>query len=245
MTQFATPPHADPSQPPPPPRTSAMAIVSLVGGLLFCIPALPQALGVILGIAALIAVGRSAGRIKGRGLAIGGIVASILSIAGWGLATFAFFNAMRLPAQPIERFLVDLQGGDIETARVFLTEETSDAMSDRELAAFGSRLEEEYCRIQHARMDIFIRAFRRGIQPPPGWDSSQAFNMNRNQTGVPIPMPIQLECSDATAYGLAMFVIEQNTGGQATFLIESIQIADSAGTWGLPPAHEEDEEPDS
>ena len=246
MTQFATPPQAEPSQPPPPPtRTSALAIVSLVCGLFFCIPVMPQVLGVILGIAALIAVGRSAGRIKGRGLAIGGIVASTLSIVGWGVASLAFYHLLGVPVQPVERFLCDLHAGDVETARVFLTEETSDAMSDRELVAFGSRLEEEYGLFQNARPDIFCRAFRLGIQPPPGWDRSQAFNVNRNQTGVPFPMPIQLECSDGTAYGLAVIEVEQNVGGQPKFRIESIQIADPAGTWGLTPAHEEDEEPDS
>lgn len=245
MTQFAAPPQADPSQPPPPTRTSVLAIVSLVSGLLFCIPVLPQALGVILGIAALIAVGRSAGRIKGRGLAIGGIVASTLSIVGWGVASLAFYYTLGIPAQPVERFLVDLQAGDVETARVFLTEETSDAMSDSELVAFGSRLEKEYGRIQNARADIFLRAFRRGIQPPPDWDPSQAYNVNRNQTGIPFPMPIQLECSNGTAYGVAFIEMDQKAGGPPTFRIESIQIADSAGAWGLPPANEDDSEPDS
>ncbi len=66
--------------PPEPPRTSRKAVASLVLGLVsFCMPLLAGVPAVLLGILGLIEVSNSEGRLRGRGLAIAGIV---LGVAG-------------------------------------------------------------------------------------------------------------------------------------------------------------------
>ena len=80
MTQ--APPEA-PSSPPPPagPKTSGLAIASLVCGIAgFCTGGLAGIVGLILGIVALCGIGKSQGQRKGKGLAIAGIVVSIVSL---------------------------------------------------------------------------------------------------------------------------------------------------------------------
>jgi hypothetical protein len=63
------------------PRTSGKAIWSLVLGILsFCIPILPAIPGIILGILGIVDVNKYQGRLKGKGLAITGLVLSVLSI---------------------------------------------------------------------------------------------------------------------------------------------------------------------
>ena len=57
-------------------RTSALAILSLVFGLLFCIPFAAPALGVLFGIIALVLIARSNGTLRGQGLAIAGLIVS-------------------------------------------------------------------------------------------------------------------------------------------------------------------------
>jgi len=79
-----------PSPPPAPPgyggsetgvRASGLAIASLVVGLAgFCIPVIGGGVGLALGIVALRQIGRSGGAVGGRGLAIGGIVASAVTL---------------------------------------------------------------------------------------------------------------------------------------------------------------------
>ena len=79
-----------------PTTTSVMAIVSLVLGVLgFCTLGLGGLIGVILGIVALVSINKSAGRLGGQGLAIGGIVVSGAGLIA-GLLVVA--PAMLIPA---------------------------------------------------------------------------------------------------------------------------------------------------
>ncbi len=73
----APPPH--PGPPPAAPRTSGMAVASLILGLLggLVITALA---GLILGIISLAQIGRSQGRLRGQGFAIAGLVISGLAL---------------------------------------------------------------------------------------------------------------------------------------------------------------------
>ncbi len=84
-----------------PTKTSVMAIVSLVLGVLgFCTLGLGGLIGVILGIVALVSINKSAGRLGGQGLAIGGIVVSGASlIVGPLLAAAMLLPAIGAPRQ--------------------------------------------------------------------------------------------------------------------------------------------------
>jgi len=63
------------------PKISGLAIASLVAGLAgFCIPIVGGSAGLVLGIVALRQIGRSGGTVGGKGLAIGGVVASAVSL---------------------------------------------------------------------------------------------------------------------------------------------------------------------
>lgn len=76
MTSSQTTPSA-PAQP----KTSGLAIASIVLGIAgLCTVGLTGIVGIILGIIALKKIGRSGGQVAGRGLAIGGLVASIVTL---------------------------------------------------------------------------------------------------------------------------------------------------------------------
>ena len=67
------------------PSTSRLAILSLIFSPLICLPLIAQITAVVMGILALGRIRRSEGRLKGRGLAIAGLVVSvviILALAG-------------------------------------------------------------------------------------------------------------------------------------------------------------------
>ena len=67
-------------------KTSGLAIAALVCGLGgLCTFGLGGIAGLILGIAAIVKVKRSGGQLKGKGLAIGGIIVGILSVLLWGV----------------------------------------------------------------------------------------------------------------------------------------------------------------
>jgi hypothetical protein len=75
-------------------KTSVLAIVSLVLGVLgFCTGGLLGVVGVILGIAAIVQINRSAGLLQGNGVAIAGIIVGSVS-----LVSACFMIGLLLPA---------------------------------------------------------------------------------------------------------------------------------------------------
>jgi prepilin-type processing-associated H-X9-DG protein len=74
------PPMAQVASEPPPPKTSGMAVASLVLGILAlftCVTSLP---GLILGIIALVQISRNPGRLRGQGMALAGTIISGLAV---------------------------------------------------------------------------------------------------------------------------------------------------------------------
>lgn len=93
MTQVNNPFVAQTEEPVMPPRTSKLAVWSLICSILICCPAL-TALGVILGLAALPAIGRNPA-LRGRGMAIAGILIGVITTAGTGYASYKLYSVMR------------------------------------------------------------------------------------------------------------------------------------------------------
>lgn len=84
MTQFADPFASPPGGPvSEPPKTSGLAIASLVCSLLGCCPIVTSLLGVILGGAAMVSIGGNPAR-KGRGLAVTGLLLGVIGLVAWG-----------------------------------------------------------------------------------------------------------------------------------------------------------------
>jgi hypothetical protein len=87
-------------------------VVSLVSGLVFCIPGVTGLIAVITGIVGIATTGNPA--VKGRGMAIAGLILGILSLAGWGaifiagVSVFQKAGPQRIFAQ---QYVADLVGG--------------------------------------------------------------------------------------------------------------------------------------
>ncbi len=79
MMPTAGPPPVSPAAATSPARMSVLAIASLVLGMLgFCTFGVAGLLGIVLSIVAIIAINRSAGRVRGNGLAVaGGCVSAV------------------------------------------------------------------------------------------------------------------------------------------------------------------------
>ena len=84
-----------PPEAPAKPKTSGLAIASLVLGIVGpCTLGLASIVGAILGVVALVRIGRSAGQLAGRGLAIAGMVISAVGIlVAWVFLIPALFGS--------------------------------------------------------------------------------------------------------------------------------------------------------
>jgi hypothetical protein len=100
----------------PPPRTSAAAVISLVLGILFCIPGIASLGAMLFGIVGIRAT--SSPQVRGRGIAITGLIFGLLGVLFWGACAAGggyYWNTYYKPAGP-ERalaitFAQDMVGG--------------------------------------------------------------------------------------------------------------------------------------
>jgi hypothetical protein len=124
---------------PEPERTSLAAILGFIFSLGGCCVGIPALLGLPLSIFALIGIGRSNGRVGGRGLAIAGLILSLLGIAAWGSCLGSVFVGLgqveKTVFKPMDTFFTALESGDFDTARSVLAPPARQA-TDEELLAF-------------------------------------------------------------------------------------------------------------
>ena len=96
-------------------KTSGAAVCSLVCGLVICVPGLTGLVAVITGIIGIAETGKPA--VKGRGMAIAGLVLGILSLAGWGAigaGGYAMYRAAGPQRTFARTFVTDLSANRID-----------------------------------------------------------------------------------------------------------------------------------
>lgn len=146
------------------PRTSGLAVASLVSSLIFCCP-LVSVMGPILGVAYFVA---AAGKpwLRGKGLAIAGIVLGTLVTAATALGLWAmvqlFVRAMELPGEAIAR----IEQRDDAGVRELFFPGTIPAGSG-EIEAFAAELEGRY--------GAFVSAIVDQNAAPPEETAGQTF----------------------------------------------------------------------
>jgi hypothetical protein len=123
-------------------KTSGFAVTSFICSLIFCCP-LTTILGVILGLIALVSIGKNPAR-KGKGLALAGIiigiVATIAQLAGGSWAWQNIYSHIFMG--PSKVFLAG-EAGDMTDFRAMTTEGAYSA-TDEQITAFFAELTKRY-----------------------------------------------------------------------------------------------------
>lgn len=116
-----------------PPRTSVMAILSLVTSLIGC--CLPIGiLGMLLGIFGLMGIGKSQGRVSGKGLAISGIIVGLLTTALWIGAYVAVQKGLGVYSKMTGEVIMAIETGDYASARAAMSQNAT--ITDEQFDAF-------------------------------------------------------------------------------------------------------------
>jgi hypothetical protein len=165
---------------PGPGRISALAVASLVFGIVCIIPG-SGLLAVLLGVPALFIINASRGRLRGTGLAVTGVVLGLIASAIWVivLTGAAWFNQQvgQQIFAPIAQTMEGIESGDRTKARAQLTPAIDAAVTDADLDAFRAAYHAEVGEFQQMPQSLLdmIRAFTqvgpvmRGYQQqPPG-----------------------------------------------------------------------------
>lgn len=132
-------------------KTSALAVTSLIFSLILCCP-LTTILGPLLGLGALVQIGRNPAR-KGKGLAFTAIAIGIIATAGWCTVTVWGHKNMNLPVQhgPREALAAGFSG-DLAGFRAGFLGEAANT-SDQEVQAFLDTLRSRYGEFVSCELD--------------------------------------------------------------------------------------------
>ncbi|MFH0983141.1 MAG: DUF4190 domain-containing protein [Planctomycetota bacterium] len=229
-------------------KTSVLAVLSLVLGLLFCIPFAAPTFGLVCGIIALVLISKSDGLVKGKGLAVAGVIISALvlvaHVALAALFIVVAWPAMNLPPQLVESFIRDVAHDDFGSARTRLSAGTAAQVTDDQLATLKRRLADGYGTIQSVSLDFGGRAFASGVAPPAGgWSQTQAWQTNWRggggaaavtYSGPPTPIPIKCEFSKRTVYGVMMMTVDPSARMEPPLFVDSFTLIGAQGLWSFP-----------
>jgi len=123
---------------PEPTRVSVLAIVAFILSLL-CIPP-TGALAVVLGGTAVLFIGNSAGRLRGMGLAIAGIIIGLITTLIWIVLLIGARQAIGVfsnLAAPADKAILQIQQGDLKAARLHFSPASDQAMTDEMMRRFA------------------------------------------------------------------------------------------------------------
>lgn len=206
---FATP-SLSPSVPPGTAKTSGKAVTSLICGLLFFVPLL-FVVAIVFGHLALAEIKRSAGRLKGEGIAIAGMVLGYLWIPA--IPVFLIIAAIAIPNLLRARMAAN-ESSAVGSVRILNTAELAYAAAHPELGYTCMLSDLAEARNLATGQKNGYRFELSGCSPgteggPNVKYQAVAYPLRVNQTGV------RAFCSDESA------VIKQDSGGSAQACIES------------------------
>lgn len=207
---------------PAPSRMSVLAVISLVCGIIGCVPPL-FLLAILLGVVAIFLIAGSKGRVRGTGLAIGGVVLGLIFTAMWvfiGIGAVSVAQELnKTIIMPSQAALTGLEKGDRTALRKMLSSTASTNITDAQIDQFAADVKAEFGSfraVPDSFMDLF-EAWKRAGQAmgqagQSGGPSQQFNNM--------IPWPVEFE------KGQALLLLEiDNRGSKGGPLFHNIGVA--------------------
>jgi hypothetical protein len=125
-----------------PPRTSILAISSLVTSLICCIPGL-SVIGTLLGVVAMFRISSSNGRRRGTGLALAGIILGILVSLAWVMMAIGAVSAAKEFSRSMGQMVNVLKAPTADELRNGLAPALGAKVTDEKWNAFKAEIEAE------------------------------------------------------------------------------------------------------
>jgi|GEM_PF-2268084 len=203
-----------------PTRTSVMAILSIVFSLICILPG-TGLIGILLGIGALAAIGRSDGRLEGKGAALSGIILGLITTVLWGAVVFGglqgwtFYTKRMTPVG--DRFFQALTARDLDAARAELTVEANESLTDERLLWFTEEIESRIGPVQGAAtsFDTMGQAFG-AVFGPAGRNQSPNSSVTVNQNTSDAVVPVGVIGDSGSLIAWLVFDEQTLAGGPKT-----------------------------
>jgi len=205
-------------------RTSVLAVSSLATSLLCCIPFL-GVISIVLGASSLLLIGRSNGRLTGRGAAIAGLIVGIMTAVIWGAVGAGVLQAQRFyvtqMVPPAETVFGSVATRDVASLRTTLNHDATNDLNDARIEAF---------------MAAYEREFGGYVGIATDWDTLidsfvQTFSNSQNQGGGNVqinnatPVPVGVIGQDKTRVAFIVYE-ESSLGGGQPYIADIMVLLD-------------------
>lgn len=214
-----------------PERTSVMAVLSLVLGIL-CVPFF-GILAIFLGVFALFGIKASRGRVSGTGLAVTGIILGVVMTLLWGTCvggSIFIGDMMRTKVAPaVGTIITAAQGGDVEGVRKGMATGTQPRVTPEAVQAFSDTLTAEMGAYKGVPASLPDMVKRYGeVFEALGQSGSSAGGNPMQGYNNAMPIPLEFE----KGWALVIVPINQQSqggGGGPEDLIENIIVCTPSG----------------
>lgn len=142
MSTFSGNPYANPSETSQPEqqKTSIAAVLSLICGIGCCIPFVTPILAMLFGTVGLIRIGISNGRLRGKGMALTGLILGIIATVAWSAVSIGGMQMVgaiySTAIQPTDQAMQALEKDDFKGFRAILAPAVESQLSDDDLKKF-------------------------------------------------------------------------------------------------------------
>jgi len=218
MTQVQEPRFGDFGTPPVSTRTSVMAILALVVGILSllicCAPIVGPGLaliGLIAAVTALIFISGGQGRVTGKGLAITGMICSFISLV-FGIAVTVGMGMFVKQFGQYGTVIAAAQAESPKGLDAYLATSTAQAVTREEMEDFRKKTIEQvgaYKRVDGGFMSLATAFSNLGQLGPAGLPAKY---QSRGPGGGVAPLPMMVEFEKGTY--LVIVVVEQTPGAK-------------------------------
>jgi hypothetical protein len=179
--------HESQFEPAPQPRVSFLAVLSLICGIV-CVPPGTGLLALIFGASGAVLIGRSGGRLRGKGLCLTGIVLGVISTFMWIAFAVGAASAYRgirdNIALPTAEFVEALRDGDHAGAIAMMHTDAAERLTAERLEGFREEVT--------AKLGAF-----QGLPDQPDFFRSNASpgsdQVDLGPSMIPLPFPAQFE----------------------------------------------------
>ena len=192
-----------------PARTSVLAILAVVAAVICFLPG-TGLLAILLGVAALVAIGGSNGRLEGRGAALSGIILGVITTTLWAAVGFGALQGWTFYTKNLvttgDRIFQAASARDYDALRGELTTDAAEALTNEQFDWFVEQIESREGDVQGASTSVGTMWESFGaVFSSSGGQQNQNITVQQNNYNGKAVIPVAVQCADGDIIAWIVF----------------------------------------
>jgi len=192
-----------------PARTSILAVLAVIFAVICFLPG-TGLLAILLGVAALVAISGSNGRLEGRGAALSGIILGVITTTLWAAIGFGALQGWTFYTKNLvttgDQIFQAAAARDYDALREHLTDDAAESLTNEQIDWFIAEVESREGAVQGASTSIgtmwnsFGAVFGAG-----GGQQNQNVTVQQNNYNQKAVVPVAIQCADGSVIAWIVF----------------------------------------